>query len=100
MMDYVTNIPQKGWQVAVWRSCSQTPEDASLTHHKPSLTQQTIADMYKEAHDLIWQAHTLPPLVTDSNDEVGGIEAEWAKKEQVRQVMADCRAWERSYLER
>jgi len=56
--------------------------------------------MYEEARDPIWQARTPPPLVTESDDEDGGIEAEWAEEERVRRVMADCVAWERSYLER
>src|SRR6202012_17495 len=96
----VTNIIRKGRQTAVRRSRSWTPEDASLTQHEPSLAQRTVADMYEEARDPIWQARTLPPLVMESNDEDGGIEAEWAEEERVRRVMADCVAWERSYLER
>src|ERR1700744_2669957 len=97
------NICRKGAGVAVRRFHSQTPEDASLTQHEPSLAQRAVADMYEEARDLIWQAHTPPPLVKDSDDEDGGIEAEWAAEEEerrVRRVMADCTAWERSYLER
>src|SRR6202012_1594573 len=98
-----TNVPRKGRQTAVRRSRSRTPEDASLTQHEPSLAQRAVADMYEEARDPIWQACTPSPLVKDSDDEDGGIEAEWAEEEeerQVRRVMADCMAWERSYLER
>src|ERR1700744_1763849 len=77
----VTNIPRKGRQTAVRRSRSRTPEDASLTQHEPSLAQRAVADMYEEARDPIWQACTPSPLVKDSDDEDGGIEAEWAEEE-------------------
>ena len=54
--------------------------DTLLTHEEPLLTQQAVTDMYKEAHDPIWQPCTLPPLIKDSDDEDSGIEAEWAQE--------------------
>ena len=57
--------------------------------------------MYEEARDPIWQPRSPPPLVRDEEDDGdGGIEAEWAEQERARRVIADCVAWEQSYLER
>ena len=71
-----------------------------LTHDEPLLAQWAIADIYEESCDPIWQPHSPAPLVRDSDDKDDGIEAEWAEQERARQVIADCVAWEMSFLER